>query len=84
MPRVAAAFLTILINTCGVLLASQPPDTLPGFKPNNVLESRGIDNVNPFSGDPGIVVPLGPEYPLSAGNSWQLKGLLLCEVLAFR
>ena len=54
-------------------LAQQPAETLPGFKPNNVFESHGIDHVNLFNGDPGIVVPLGPEYPLGPGNSWQLK-----------
>jgi RHS repeat-associated protein len=52
---------------------SQPNETLPGFKAENVLEARGIDNVNPFSGDPGVVLPLGPEYPLSSAVSWQLK-----------
>lgn len=29
--------------------------------------------MNLFNGDPGIVLPLGPEYPLGPGNSWQLK-----------
>src|SRR5262249_12870589 len=39
----------------------------------NVFHSGSIDNVNVFSGDPGIVIPLGPEYTLGPNNSWQLK-----------
>jgi RHS repeat-associated protein len=55
------------------LRADQPAETLPGVTPNNVFEAHGIDNVNLFNGDPGVVIPLGPEYPLGPGNSWQLK-----------
>src|SRR5262249_20759086 len=51
----------------------QPDETLPGFKPDNVYHAGGVDNVNVFSGDPNVVVPLGPEYPLGPGNTWQLK-----------
>jgi RHS repeat-associated protein len=51
----------------------QPDETLPGFTSGSVFHSSGVDNVNVFSGDPGIVIPLGPAYTLSAGYSWQLK-----------
>jgi RHS repeat-associated protein len=60
------------LGSTSCLLADQPAETLPGFKPNNVLEVRGIDNVNLFNGDPGVVVPLGPDYPLGPGYRWQL------------
>jgi len=52
---------------------SQPDETLPGFKTGNVFEVHGIDNVNLFSGDPGVVIPLGPEYTLGPNYRWQLK-----------
>ncbi len=61
------------IGSAHCLQADQPAETLPGFTPNNVFETHGIDNVNLFNGDPGLVVPLGPEYPIGPGNSWQLK-----------
>jgi hypothetical protein len=52
----------------------QPVETLPGFKSNNVYHDFGsVDHVNVYSGDPGIVIPLGPEYPLSPGLTWQLR-----------
>jgi RHS repeat-associated protein len=51
----------------------QPDETLPGFKPNSVFDSGSIDNVNLFSGDPGIVIPLGPVYQISPGLTWQLR-----------
>jgi len=71
---IAAAFLT-LAAWRGYAQESfvQPDETLPGFKPGNLLEAHGIDNVNPFSGDVGIVIPLGPEYTLSSAMKWQLK-----------
>lgn len=52
---------------------TQPQETLPGFAPGNLLEGRGIDNVNVYSGDPGVVIPLGPEYTLAAGSAWQFR-----------
>ncbi|HUM01623.1 MAG TPA: hypothetical protein VL084_05015, partial [Thermoanaerobaculia bacterium] len=51
----------------------QPDETLPGFKSQQVYQVGGVDHVNLFSGDVGIVIPLGPEYPLSPGLAWQLK-----------
>jgi len=53
----------------------QPDETLPGFRPQNVLEARGIDNVNPFSGDVGIVLPLGPGYTLGPNLKWGLSAI---------
>ena len=52
---------------------TQPDESLPGFKPGNLYESRGIDDINLFSGDPNITVPLGPEYTLGPGSKWQLR-----------
>ena len=51
----------------------QPDETLPGFKANVAYASSAIDNVSLHNGDPGVVIPLGPEYPLSAGATWQMK-----------
>jgi RHS repeat-associated protein len=65
------ALLVLLAS--GVTLADQPNETLPGFKPQSTLEAHGIDNVNLFSGDPGIVIPLGPVYHLGAVETFQLK-----------
>lgn len=53
--------------------AQTPDELLPGFKANQVYSSSGIDNVNAFSGDSGIVSPIGPEYTLSAGVSFQIS-----------
>lgn len=65
---IAAGFLV-----AAAVGAQQPAETLPGFQPQSTLEARGIDNVNLYSGDPGIVIPLGPEYSLGPGSSWGLK-----------
>lgn len=51
----------------------QPPDTLPGFRVNNIYENGAVDHLSLYSGDPSIVIPLGPEYPLGPGSTWQLK-----------
>jgi hypothetical protein len=40
--------------------AVQPDETLPGFKPNDVIGGGPVDHVNVYSGDTGIVLPLGP------------------------
>ena len=52
---------------------SQPEETLPGFKPKQVYDANPVDNVNLHNGDPQLVVPLGPEYPLGPGSSWRLR-----------
>jgi RHS repeat-associated protein len=75
--------LLCLVSSWRAFAQEQPAETLPGFKPNNVLESHGIDNVNIFSGDPGIVVPLGPVYPLGPSNSWQLKAYYSAKLWLF-
>ncbi len=66
--------LTLLAGTAlGQPNYIQPDETLPGFRAQNVLESRGLDNISPFNGDLGIVMPLGPQYTLSASSTWQLN-----------
>ena len=50
----------------------QPDETLPGFKSQQVYDFNGVDNVNLFSGELHLAVPLGPEYPLSSGLKWRL------------
>jgi RHS repeat-associated protein len=68
------SFPILLVGVASVVFGQgQAEETLPGFKPTGVLESRGIDNVNPFNGDPGVIVPLGPEYTLGPGSKWQLQ-----------
>ena len=69
----AAAFVFALIAGRAHAQVPQPDETLPGFKATQLYSSFGTDNINVFSGDPGIVIPIGPEYPLSAGLTWQLK-----------
>ncbi len=67
-------FLIVLAGIANVVFGQgQAEETLPGFKPTGVLENRGVDNVNPFNGDPGVIVPLGPEYSLGPGSKWQLQ-----------
>jgi RHS repeat-associated protein len=74
----------LFIVLAAALSAQQPDETLPGFKPNNIYDSTGIDNVNLFSGDPGIVIPLGPVYTLGPGYAWQLKAHNTCKFWDFR
>ena len=66
---------TLLISTVFAvqLLGDQPDETLPFFRPDSIFDAHGIDNVNVFSGDPGVVIPLGPEYLLGPSSRWQLK-----------
>ena len=66
------AICSLLIGWAPVF-ADQPAETLPGFHPENLLEAHGIDNVNLFNGDPGVVIPLGPEYIGGPSYRWQLK-----------
>lgn len=73
-PRLrAVVLLAIALGSGSAMRADQPAETLPGFKPNNLFEARGVDNINIFSGDLAIPIALGPEYPLAPGFSWQLK-----------
>lgn len=60
--------------------AWQPDETLPGFKANQAYDSLGVDNVNPFSGDPTIAIPLGPAYPLGGGVTWQLTAFYSSKI----
>src|SRR5262245_11110217 len=69
----AAVFFLLFSVVARVAHAAQPNENLPGFKSDNVLEAHGIDNVNLYSGDPGVVIPLGPEYTLGPNFKWQLK-----------
>jgi hypothetical protein len=62
-------FLSLALN----VRADQPSETLPFFRPDGVFDSRGIDNINIFSGDTGVVIPLGPEYLLGPSTRWQLR-----------
>jgi RHS repeat-associated protein len=72
---VLSGFLALALSLVfgSASLAQQPDETLPGFTSGSVFHSSGVDNVNLFSGDPGIVIPLGPAYSLSPGFTWQLK-----------
>jgi hypothetical protein len=72
-----AAGLALLLGLARPVAAEtetpvQLPETLPGFSANQLFESHAYDDVNLFSGDPAVTIPLGPEYPLAPGLSWQL------------
>ena len=75
--------LCLLSATAARLVADQPDITLPGFQPNQTIESHGIDNVNVFSGDSGIVIPLGPEYTLGPTYKFQLKAYNTIKIWRF-
>jgi RHS repeat-associated protein len=73
-----AAGLALLLGLARPVAAEteapvQLPETLPGFSANQLFESHVYDDVNLFSGDPAITIPLGPEYPLSPGLTWRLS-----------
>lgn len=71
--------LALLLGVTSASHGQTPPEgihqldeMLPGFKPKQVYDVSGIDQVNLFSGDPHLAVPLGPSYPLAYGMSFQL------------
>lgn len=74
--RIAARPLLALLLTAATVRAAndvwQPDETLPGFKANQAYDSLAVDNVNLFSGDPSIAIPLKPAYPLGGRVTWQL------------
>ena len=80
--RTAAVALVFGLVTLP-LSAQQPDETLPGFAPNSVVQAGTVDNVNLYSGDPGVVIPLGPEYPLGPGVSWSLKAQYSSKIWRF-
>lgn len=43
-----------------------------GFDPGKLYDVESIDSVNLFSGGLTIAIPLGPEYPVGGGFSYQL------------
>ncbi|MBL8113752.1 MAG: hypothetical protein JNK60_12790, partial [Acidobacteria bacterium] len=49
----------------------QPDETLPAFESGAALSGAAPDNVNLFTGDPSIAIPLGSGYPLSPAFRWQ-------------
>ncbi len=63
----------VVFAACVAARADQPDETLPFFRPDGVYDTSGIDSVNLFSGDTGVVIPLGPEYLLGPTTRWQLK-----------
>ncbi|MGA7992652.1 MAG: hypothetical protein WCC53_14530, partial [Thermoanaerobaculia bacterium] len=80
-PRFSRNALAVVVSLCGWILATgadaqtnvgQPDETLPGFKSQQVYDVGRVDDVNLFSGEVHVTVPLGPEYPLSSGLTWRL------------
>ncbi|MCK6683176.1 MAG: hypothetical protein L6R30_12260, partial [Thermoanaerobaculia bacterium] len=51
----------------------QPAETLPAQKHDKVFDVSGFDRVNLFSGDLQLTIPIGPEYPVTAGFTFQLS-----------
>ncbi len=70
---VLSAWATLGIGAAAQVQTPELQELLPGFKPNGVYEMSGIDNVDLFSGDSGIRVPIGPTYTLGPGTQWQLQ-----------
>lgn len=68
----ALGLLLLSLSPLRADFTNQPEETLPGFKSQEVYDFHGIDNVNLYSGDLHLAIPLGPEYPLSSGVKWQL------------
>lgn len=56
------------------LEAQQPVETTPFFGSGQAFDAGNIDNINLYSGDVGISIPLGPAYPLGpTGFQYQLQ-----------
>jgi len=74
VPRAATvAALLVLSLRATAQFPPQPGETLPGFKPGQTYQSSPVDNVNLYSGDLNLAIPLGPSYSLSSGLTWQLQ-----------
>jgi RHS repeat-associated protein len=72
---------TLLV--AGLAGAQQPTETLPGFRSAATYDSAQIDNVDLYGGDVGVVVPLGPEYPLGPNFSWRLSAFGTAKIWNF-
>jgi RHS repeat-associated protein len=57
----------------GAAVAQPLPDTQHGFPPNATFATSGIDSVNLFNGNVVLNIPIGPDYPIGAGLSSQLR-----------
>ena len=77
-PTILAAILMAIaispsaVDALDISPIPQPSETLPGFKPNQIYDGTGIENLNLYNGDPQLAVPLGPAYPLGPGSTFQL------------
>jgi RHS repeat-associated protein len=65
------------------LYAQQPEETLPGINAHSTFDANGIDNVDLFSGNLALVVPVGPELTLSPGFSWSLRAHYSSKIWTF-
>lgn len=59
------------------LMAEQHRNQLKGFTPEGVFQFLGLDNVNIFSGNLVLTIPIGPRYPIAEGLSYGLQ--LVCN-----
>jgi len=50
--------------------AQQQPGRERGFKPEELYQFNGFDNVNLFSGNLNLTVPIGGNYPVAGGLSY--------------
>jgi YD repeat-containing protein len=71
--RRIAALLFVLSLAAPALFAEQDRTQLKGFTPEGVFQFLGLDNVNIFSGNLVLTVPLGQEYAVGGGLTYRFQ-----------
>jgi len=72
-----SALRRLALLAIGLIAASSPaqqhPNAVKGFNPEGVYHMNGLDNVNAFNGNLTLSIPIGQEYSLGGGVTYQLR-----------
>ena len=72
MRWILVSFVAFVLVLPTSLLGVAHPHLERGFSPEKVFEVGDIDHVNIFNGNLAITIPIGGEYPIGGGFSYQL------------
>lgn len=53
--------------------AGQHPNGVKGFDPNGVFSVHGLDTINAWNGNLTVSIPIGPEFSIGGGLTYQLR-----------
>ncbi|HEY0157368.1 MAG TPA: hypothetical protein VGF28_08800, partial [Thermoanaerobaculia bacterium] len=68
--------LSVLLLICAAAAAAgadQHPHVAKGFDPNRVYHFNDLDAINAFNGNLTVTIPVGQEYSIGGGLSYQLR-----------